>query len=64
RNDGFWSAVLSGSPQTFFTIYTAVLLFLTQRLAISRTLMRRVKLTTIHDISGAWAGLGSALSSV
>ncbi|KAG1881230.1 hypothetical protein F4604DRAFT_470565 [Suillus subluteus] len=26
--------------------------------------MRRVKLTTIHDISGAWAGPGSALSSV
>ncbi|KAG2137890.1 uncharacterized protein EDB93DRAFT_755839 [Suillus bovinus] len=45
-------------------IYTAVLLFLTQRLSISRTLVRRVKLTAIHDISGAWAGLGSALNSV
>ncbi|KAG1808619.1 uncharacterized protein BJ212DRAFT_1484880 [Suillus subaureus] len=64
RNDGFWSAVLSASLQAFYTIYTAVLLFLTQRLAISRTLIRRVKLTTIHDISGAWAGLGSALSNV
>ncbi|KAG2105487.1 uncharacterized protein F5147DRAFT_241761 [Suillus discolor] len=63
-NNDFWSVVLSASLQAFYTIYTAVLLFLTQRLAISRTLVRRVKLTAVHDISGAWAGLGSALSSV
>lgn len=31
---------------------------------MSRTLVRRQKLTAIHDISGAWAGLGSALISV
>ncbi|KAG2110051.1 hypothetical protein BD769DRAFT_1674726 [Suillus cothurnatus] len=31
---------------------------------MSRALVRRLKLTTIHDISNAWAGLGSALSSV
>ncbi|KAG0701860.1 hypothetical protein DFH29DRAFT_1049284 [Suillus ampliporus] len=35
-----------------------------QRLAISRTLVRRLKLTAIHDITGACVGLGSALSSV
>ncbi|KAG1733529.1 hypothetical protein EDB19DRAFT_1911515 [Suillus lakei] len=64
KNDGFWPVVLSASLQAFYTIYTAILLFLTQRLAISRTLARRRKLTAIHDISGAWAGLGSALSSV
>ncbi|KAG1733541.1 hypothetical protein EDB19DRAFT_2041213 [Suillus lakei] len=64
KNDGLWPAVLSASLQAFYTIYTAILLFLTQRLAISRTLARRRKLTAIHDISGAWAGLGSALSSV
>ncbi|KAG1801312.1 hypothetical protein EV424DRAFT_1586047 [Suillus variegatus] len=52
------------SLQAFYTVYTAVLLFLTQRLAISRTLVHRVKLTAVHDISSAWAGLGSALSSV
>ncbi|KAG1777948.1 hypothetical protein EV702DRAFT_203484 [Suillus placidus] len=63
-NNDFWPVVLSASLQAFYTIYTAVLLFLTQRLAISRTLVRRVKLTAIHDISGAWASLGSALSSV
>ncbi|KAG2344185.1 hypothetical protein BDR05DRAFT_999340 [Suillus weaverae] len=67
-NNDFWPVVLSASLQAFYTdliqIYTAVLLFLTQRLAISRTLVRRLKLTAIHDISGAWGGLGSALSSV
>ncbi|KAG1898897.1 uncharacterized protein F5891DRAFT_442831 [Suillus fuscotomentosus] len=63
-NNDFWPVVLSASLQAFYTIYTAVLLFLTQRLAISRTLVRRVKLTAVHDISGAWAGLGSALTSV
>ncbi|KAG2145429.1 uncharacterized protein EDB93DRAFT_503795 [Suillus bovinus] len=63
-NNDFWPVVLSASLQAFYTIYTAVLLFLTQRLVISRTLVRRVKLTAVHDISGAWAGLGSALSSV
>ncbi|KAG1851716.1 hypothetical protein F4604DRAFT_1306758 [Suillus subluteus] len=63
-NTDFWPVVLSASLQAFYTIYTAVLLFLTQRLAMSRTLARRQKLTAIHDISGAWTGLGSALSSV
>lgn len=63
-NNDFWPVVLSASLQAFYTIYTAVLLFLTQRLAISRALVRRLKLTAIHDISGAWTGLGSALSSI
>ncbi|KAG1744598.1 uncharacterized protein EDB91DRAFT_1200164 [Suillus paluster] len=63
-NNNVLPVILSASLQAFYTIYTVVLLFLTQRLAISRTLVRRLKLTAIHDISGAWAGLGSALSSV
>ncbi|KAG2121806.1 hypothetical protein BD769DRAFT_1671213 [Suillus cothurnatus] len=63
-NNDVWPVVLSASLQAFYTTYTAVLLFLTQQLAIARTLVRRLKLTAIHDISGAWAGLGSALSSV
>ncbi|KAG2344928.1 hypothetical protein BDR05DRAFT_961366, partial [Suillus weaverae] len=63
-NTDFWPVGLSASLQAFYTLYTAVLIFLTQRLAISRALIRRLKLTAIHDISGAWAGLGSALSSI
>jgi hypothetical protein len=31
---------------------------------MSSALTRRLKLTTIHDVSSAWAGLGSALSSI
>lgn len=31
---------------------------------MSSALIRRLKLTTIHDVSSAWAGLGSALSNV
>ncbi|KAG1774256.1 hypothetical protein EV702DRAFT_538635 [Suillus placidus] len=63
-NTDFWPVVLSASLQALYTFYTAVLVFLTQRLAMSRALVRRLKLTAIHDIFGAWAGLGSALSSV
>lgn len=63
-NTDFWPVVLSASLQAFYTIYMAILLFLTQRLAMSRMLARRQKLTVIHDICGAWAGLGSALSSI
>ncbi|KAG1836970.1 hypothetical protein DFJ58DRAFT_157585 [Suillus subalutaceus] len=63
-NTNFWPVVLSASLQAFYTLYTAVLVFLTQRLAMSRALVHRLKLTTIHDISSAWAGLGSALSNV
>ncbi|KAG2757956.1 hypothetical protein P692DRAFT_20710186 [Suillus brevipes Sb2] len=62
RNTDFWSVVLSASLQAFYT--ATVLVFLTQRLALSRALRHRLKLTSIHDISGAWSGLGSALSSV
>ncbi|KAG1849961.1 hypothetical protein F4604DRAFT_1959430 [Suillus subluteus] len=63
-NNDFWPVVLSVSLQAFYTIYTAVLLFLTQRLVMSRTLVRRRKLTAIHDILGSWMGLGSALNSL
>ncbi|KAG0691639.1 hypothetical protein DFH29DRAFT_1016108 [Suillus ampliporus] len=64
RNNNVWPVVLSASLQAFYTIYTAVLLFLTQRLAISRTLVHHLKLTAIHDITGAWVGFGSALNNV
>ncbi|KAG2738518.1 hypothetical protein P692DRAFT_201798383 [Suillus brevipes Sb2] len=63
-NNNFWPVVLSASLQAFYTLYTAILVFLTQQLAMSSALIRRLKLTTIHDVSSAWAGLGSALSSV
>lgn len=56
--------MVCGAECFITSILHAVLVFLTQRLAMSRALVRRLKLTSIHDISGAWAGIGSALSSV
>ncbi|KIJ14602.1 hypothetical protein PAXINDRAFT_12700 [Paxillus involutus ATCC 200175] len=45
-------------------IYTALLVFITQRLAVSAALARRQKLTSIHDICGAWSGIGAAINGL
>ncbi|KIK92696.1 hypothetical protein PAXRUDRAFT_13082 [Paxillus rubicundulus Ve08.2h10] len=50
--------------QTFYTLYTAGLVFVTQRLALSRFIARRQYLTAVHDISSAWPGIGAAISAV
>lgn len=42
-------------------LYTILLVFITQRLALFASLSQRQKLTTAHDISEAWAGLGAAV---
>ncbi|KAF8547830.1 hypothetical protein OG21DRAFT_840133 [Imleria badia] len=52
---------LSAFLQAFYTLYTAFLVFMTQRLALSASLSRRQKLTITHDISAAWSGLGAAI---
>lgn len=43
-------------------IYTAVLLLITQRLAMKGILHKYQTLTATHDQFAAWTGLGSALS--
>ncbi|KAJ7202106.1 hypothetical protein GGX14DRAFT_463837, partial [Mycena pura] len=55
----FWTTVVS---QSFGTIYCAVLVFLTQKLAMQRT-TELMTLTAVHDNISAWAGLGSALAT-
>ncbi|KIJ08401.1 hypothetical protein PAXINDRAFT_18463 [Paxillus involutus ATCC 200175] len=55
---------LSASLQTFYTIYVALLVLITQRLAVSAALARQQKLTTIHDMCGAWSGIGAAINSL
>ncbi|KAF8842346.1 hypothetical protein BDN67DRAFT_383903 [Paxillus ammoniavirescens] len=55
---------LTAFLQAFYTIYTAFLVFITQRLAVSAALARRHKLTTIHDMCGAWSGIGAAINSL
>ncbi|KAH0828806.1 hypothetical protein J3R83DRAFT_3254 [Lanmaoa asiatica] len=52
---------LSAFLQAFYTLYTILLVFITQRLALSASLSRHQKLTTTHDISEAWGGLGAAI---
>jgi hypothetical protein len=43
-------------------VYYAVLVYLTQRLAIGCTMQKYLTLTSIHDQSSAWSGVGSSLS--
>ncbi|KIJ20555.1 hypothetical protein PAXINDRAFT_95643 [Paxillus involutus ATCC 200175] len=50
--------------QTFYTLYTAGLVFITQRLALSGFIARRQYLTAVHDVSGAWPGIGAAINAV
>jgi len=45
-------------------VYSAVLLFLVQSVSIRRSILRRQSLTATHDITAAWSGLGSAISSL
>ena len=42
-------------------IYTLILVFITQRLAVSRAMTRKQSLTSHHDLSQAWTSIGSAL---
>ncbi|KAJ7190386.1 hypothetical protein GGX14DRAFT_605978 [Mycena pura] len=56
----FYTAVVS---QSLGTIYCAVLVFLTQKLAMQRT-TELMTLTAMHDNISVWAGLGSALSTL
>ncbi|KAF8436211.1 hypothetical protein L210DRAFT_719085 [Boletus edulis BED1] len=50
--------------QAFYTAYTAVLVLMIQRLAISTAMAKRQKLTAIHDICGAWNGIGAAVHTL
>jgi len=56
--------ILSVSQQAFYTVYSTILVTLTQRLGLLRALHRRQSLTTLSDASSAWSGLGSALVSL
>ncbi|KAH7918894.1 hypothetical protein BV22DRAFT_1041424 [Leucogyrophana mollusca] len=56
-----FTTILSASLQTFYTSYTALLVYLTQRVSIWRSLSQWQRVTFIHDLSEAWTGLGAAL---
>ncbi|KAF8449306.1 hypothetical protein L210DRAFT_3640901 [Boletus edulis BED1] len=52
---------LSALLQAVYTLYSAILVVITQQLALFRIVGNRRKLTTIHDVSGAWTGIGAAM---
>ncbi|KAF8440848.1 hypothetical protein L210DRAFT_2117352 [Boletus edulis BED1] len=52
---------LSALLQAIYTLYSAILVIMTQRLALFRIVGNRRKLTTVHGVSGAWTGIGAAI---
>ncbi|KAJ7613435.1 hypothetical protein FB45DRAFT_1008948 [Roridomyces roridus] len=53
--------LVKGILTTFITLYSALLVFVTQALALRCDLHRRQLLTATHDNAVAWSGLGSAI---
>ncbi|KAJ7745211.1 hypothetical protein DFH07DRAFT_963429 [Mycena maculata] len=54
------SLLITAITTTFGTIYSALLVFMTQNLSMKRTLQKYQTLTSTHDNAAAWAGIGSA----
>ncbi|KAJ6509820.1 hypothetical protein DFH09DRAFT_1198507 [Mycena vulgaris] len=57
------SFIVKTTSTAFGTIYFALLVFITQKLAIRSYLQRSSTLTATHDNIMAWSGIGSALST-
>ncbi|KAJ7614545.1 hypothetical protein FB45DRAFT_937191 [Roridomyces roridus] len=53
--------LVKGILTTFITLYSALLVFVTQSLALRHDLNSRQPLTATHDNAVAWSGLGSAV---
>ncbi|KAJ7488338.1 hypothetical protein FB451DRAFT_1227035 [Mycena latifolia] len=58
------SFVITATTTTFGTVYSALLVFITQRLSMRRSLQMDQTLTATHDTAEAWSGIGSALGHV
>ncbi|KAJ7208585.1 hypothetical protein GGX14DRAFT_566802 [Mycena pura] len=57
---GILSILVATISTTFTTIYSAMLVFITQTLSMRRDLQIHQPLTAVHDNAAAWQGLGSA----
>ncbi|KAJ7614516.1 hypothetical protein FB45DRAFT_255097 [Roridomyces roridus] len=53
--------LVKGMLTTFITLYSALLVFVTQSLTLRQDLHTRQLLTATHDNAVAWSGLGSAV---
>ncbi|KAF8158672.1 hypothetical protein K438DRAFT_2026078 [Mycena galopus ATCC 62051] len=59
-NQGILSILVATTSTAFTTIYSALLVFITQTLSMRRDLQIHQPLTAVHDNAAAWQGLGSA----
>ncbi|KAJ7186538.1 hypothetical protein C8R46DRAFT_1206535 [Mycena filopes] len=55
------SLIITAVTTTFGTVYSALLVFVTQTLFMRRSLQITKPLTAIHDTSAVWTGIGSAV---
>ncbi|KAJ7091742.1 hypothetical protein C8R44DRAFT_750382 [Mycena epipterygia] len=60
-NQKIVSFLITVITQTFGTIYSTLLVFVTQTLSTRRDLQAHQTLTVTHDNAAAWTGLGSAV---
>ncbi|KAI5897741.1 uncharacterized protein SCHCODRAFT_02528332 [Schizophyllum commune H4-8] len=58
------STAITVSATMFATVYGALLIWMTQRLALRRLLTSQQTLTAMHDEYNSWIGLGSALMTL
>ncbi|KAJ7711552.1 hypothetical protein B0H16DRAFT_1628097 [Mycena metata] len=56
--------LITAIATAFGTTYSALLVFVTQRLSIRRSLQIHQTITATHDSATAWAGFGSALAQL
>ncbi|KAF7364610.1 hypothetical protein MVEN_00330200 [Mycena venus] len=58
------SFVMTAIVTTFGTVYSALLVFISQTLAMRRSLQMDQTLTATHDTTAAWAGVASAAFNI
>ncbi|KAJ7046012.1 hypothetical protein C8F04DRAFT_1024417, partial [Mycena alexandri] len=58
------SFAVTAATTSFGMGYSALLVFVTQKLSMRRSLTRRQTLTETHDIASAWGGIGAAILSI
>ncbi|KAJ7309216.1 hypothetical protein DFH08DRAFT_944300 [Mycena albidolilacea] len=61
ENEKVASFLIAATSTAFGTIYSAILVFVTQALARRRSLQMDQVLTATHDNAAAWGGIGAAL---
>ncbi|KAJ7112169.1 hypothetical protein C8R44DRAFT_798196 [Mycena epipterygia] len=56
------SFAITATTTTFGVMYSALLVFVTQKLSIRRSIKMDQTLTVTHDSAAAWVGIGSSIS--